>query len=69
MNCCDEYGDCRQGRDCPARVAKVGRRIPKHPQPPRPERWRDYLKDLARAMLLVIAAMFVSAVTVALMAR
>jgi hypothetical protein len=19
MNCCDEYGDCRQGRDCPAR--------------------------------------------------
>ncbi len=69
MNCCDEYGDCRQGRDCPARVAKVGRRIPKHPQPPRPERWRDYLKDLARAMLLVIAAMFISAVTVALMAR
>lgn len=52
-----------------ASVAKVGRRIPKHPQPPRPERWRDYLKDLARAMLLVIAAMFVSAVTVALMAR
>lgn len=69
MNCCDEYGDCRQGRDCPARVAKVGRRIPKHPQPPRPERWRDYLKDLARAMLLVIAAMFISAVTVALMTR
>lgn len=74
MNCCDDFGDCRQGRDCPvrkqgAKVAKVGRRIPKHPQPPRPERWRDYLKDLARAMLLVIAAMFVSAVTVALMAR
>ena len=19
MNCCDEYGDCRQGRDCPIR--------------------------------------------------
>ncbi len=69
MNCCDEYGDCRQGRDCPARVAKVGRRIPKHPQPPRPERWRDYLKDLARALLLVLAVMFISAVTVALMAR
>lgn len=69
MNCCDEYGDCRQGRDCPARVAKVGRRIPKHPQPPRPERWRDYLKDLARAMLLLLAVMFISAATVALMAR
>ena len=21
MNCCDEYGDCRQGRDCPARAS------------------------------------------------
>jgi hypothetical protein len=20
MNCCDEYGNCRQGRDCPVRV-------------------------------------------------
>ncbi len=19
LNCCNEYGDCRQGRDCPAR--------------------------------------------------
>lgn len=23
MNCCDEYGDCRQGRDCPARTGTV----------------------------------------------
>ena len=22
MNCCDEYGSCRQGRDCPIRKAK-----------------------------------------------
>ena len=22
MNCCDEYGNCRQGRDCPVRRAK-----------------------------------------------
>ena len=21
MNCCDEYGNCRQGRDCPVRRA------------------------------------------------
>jgi hypothetical protein len=21
MNCCDEYGNCRQGRDCPVRQA------------------------------------------------
>ena len=23
MNCCDEYGNCRQGRDCPVRVARA----------------------------------------------
>jgi hypothetical protein len=21
MNCCDDYGNCRQGRDCPVRIA------------------------------------------------
>ena len=21
MNCCDEYGNCKQGRDCPMRYA------------------------------------------------
>jgi hypothetical protein len=53
MNCCDEYGDCRQGRDCPVRVAKVGRRTPdKTPLPASP--WRAYLRDLGRAMLVVV---------------
>ena len=23
MNCCDDYGNCRQGRDCPIRTAKA----------------------------------------------
>lgn len=23
MNCCDEYGDCQQGRNCPARTRRV----------------------------------------------
>ena len=23
MNCCDDYGDCRQGRDCPVRKART----------------------------------------------
>ena len=23
MNCCDDYGNCRQGRDCPVRVARA----------------------------------------------
>jgi hypothetical protein len=22
MNCCDEYGNCRQGHDCPVRIAR-----------------------------------------------
>jgi hypothetical protein len=22
VNCCDEYGNCRQGRDCPVRMRK-----------------------------------------------
>lgn len=31
MNCCDEYGNCRQGRDCPVRVARAAQSlIPKH---------------------------------------
>ena len=23
MNCCDEYGNCTQGRDCPVRIDRV----------------------------------------------
>ena len=22
MNCCDDYGNCQQGRNCPVRIAK-----------------------------------------------
>lgn len=25
MNCCDEYGNCRQGRDCPIRAERIER--------------------------------------------
>ena len=32
MNCCNEYGDCRQGRDCPARQACE---LPELPAKPR----------------------------------
>jgi hypothetical protein len=27
MNCCDDYGNCRQGRDCPIRKSRVKREI------------------------------------------
>lgn len=49
MNCCDEYGDCRQGRDCPvrgAKVAKVGRRDYSLEELP-PTTWRNKINALA----------------------
>jgi hypothetical protein len=61
MNCCDEYGDCRQGRDCPVRVAKVGRKD--HAPAPLPASfWRAYLKPLAKGMLICIVVLFAAAI-------
>lgn len=54
MNCCDEYGNCRQGRDCPVRVAKVGQRYPKYPKPVFVPYINRQLKALAKWMLLAI---------------
>jgi hypothetical protein len=31
MNCCDEYGNCHQGRDCPVRRATPTSLSPKYP--------------------------------------
>ncbi len=51
MNCCDEYGDCNQGRDCPIRVARIGRKdYTREPLPPTV--WRRHLKVLAYWALL-----------------
>lgn len=65
MNCCDEYGDCRQGRDCPvraAKVARIGRKdYAKEPYPPSPT--PRYLKHLAKWMLICIAVVFAAAFT------
>ena len=57
MSCCDEYCSnygCNQGRDCPARFAKVKQRYPKHPQPVFVPYMHRQLKALARWMLLAI---------------
>lgn len=48
--CCD--GLCNQGRDCPARVVKVGQRYPKYPQSYPDSIWRRHLKALARFVVL-----------------
>ena len=45
MNCCDDYGDCQQGRDCPVRNATtrtyprtLAQAFPRHPNP-------DFVED------------------------
>lgn len=52
-NCCDSYGNCNQGRDCPVRVAKIGQRM-KAADPLPPSTWRYKLKYLAYWMLTAI---------------
>ena len=58
MNCCDY--DCNQGRDCPARVAKVGQRAPAA-EPLPPSTWRDRLEYAAWAALFVVTALLMLA--------
>ena len=64
MNCCDEYGNCRQGRDCPARVAKVGQRMP-DAEPLPPSTWHSHLRHLSVWMLVVIWMLLCAAAFVA----
>jgi hypothetical protein len=71
MNCCDDYGNCQQGPDCPARkpaVAKIGQRCP-GPEPLPATSWRAYLGYLAAAMLLTFGVMAVSGLVVMLLER
>lgn len=62
MSCCNH--NCNQGRDCPARVAKVKNRAPKHPAPLREEIRNVYLRHLAKWMLVIIAVLFAAAFVV-----
>lgn len=66
-SCCDEYCSthgCNQGRDCPVRVARIGRRHPAS-EPLPPSAWREQLKQLAkwvlRAIVLLMFAMAIAA--------
>lgn len=66
MSRCDDYccnHGCNQGRDCPARVAKVGQRMQTH-EPLRGSPWRRHLKDLAAAMLLTMAVILITGLIV-----
>ena len=52
-NCCDDYGNCNQGRNCPVRVAKY-RPVMRVAEPLPTSIWRDQLRHLAEWMLLGI---------------
>ena len=53
MKCCDDYGNCNQGRDCPVRVARIGQRM-KSADPLPPSIWREQLKRLGYWMLMAV---------------
>ena len=63
-NCCDDFGNCNQGRECPVRkerieqVAKVGKQM-HGPEPLPPSIWRHQLRRFAFWLLLAVAAMMV----------
>ena len=65
MNCCDEYGDCRQGRDCPVRIERVREakeRLDRDASP-----WRRQLRMLVKWMLAAFALLIYMAVLSAAM--
>jgi hypothetical protein len=59
MNCCDEYGNCNQGRECPARVAKIKQRYPKYPDGKYQPYLNRHLKSLAYWMLMALIGLTV----------
>ena len=51
MNCCDDYGNCRQGRDCPIRPIGF--------VPPTPARyWLTRLYDFLAGIALIVIIAF-----------
>jgi hypothetical protein len=52
-NCCDDYGNCNQGRDCPIQVARIGQRM-KSADPLPPSTWRQQIRYLAEWVLMGI---------------
>lgn len=69
MSCCDEYGNCRQGRDCPVHTgSKIGQRYPAHPVQLRAEiRWRRQVNKLAKWVLISVGIAYLALVVVSLL--
>lgn len=81
MNCCDEFGNCRQGRDCPVRraeanpkhahqpVAPVGWRYPYVPVKLRSgPTWRETLRAMAELALIAILCILSTAFALSVLA-
>jgi hypothetical protein len=57
-NCCDDYGNCDQGLECPVRVAKVGKRM-HGPQPLQEGVWRYWVRRAAYWLLMAVLGLTV----------
>jgi hypothetical protein len=64
-NCCNEYGDCNQGRNCPARTAKVGQRYPA-PAPLPPSTLPQQMRQIAKWVLVCIVTLWLASLVMAL---
>ena len=49
MNCCDEYGNCNQGRDCPVRKAQAEAQ-------PEQTSYLSWISDAGLGMLLMLGS-------------
>ncbi|MBF9235556.1 hypothetical protein [Microvirga alba] len=58
MNCCDEFGNCRQGRDCPARIERVRIGMAHLDAEMRRDRMRPLVKWLVIYAVVMIATWF-----------
>jgi hypothetical protein len=66
VSCCNN--DCEQGKDCPARVARVGGYRKQTRQPLPPTTWRNNVRHLAWWMLVTFIVMLLAALTVGVFA-